>query len=322
MAVIVAARPDRCFKATLNKPAQAPPALSSVLFGDEDDRAMTASIETISEQRCFGGTQGFYRHDSAMCGGSMRFAVFQPPQAAQGPCAVLYYLAGLTCTEETATIKAGAQRLAAELGLVLVMPDTSPRDTGLEGATGDWEFGEGAGFYLDATQAPWSSRFRMYSYIGEELPALVAAHFPVDAARCGIFGHSMGGHGALTIALKHPQRYRSVSAFAPIVAPMRVPWGQKAFSRYLGADQTAWRDYDASELVRRRAFPGTILIDQGEADKFLEGQLKPELFEQACAEAGQALTLRRQAGYDHSYYFIASFIDDHLRHHASALAGA
>ena len=281
---------------------------------------MAASIETISEQRCFGGTQGFYRHDSSRCGGSMRLAVFQPPQASQERCAVLYYLAGLTCTEETATIKAGAQRLAAELGLVLVMPDTSPRDTGFDGATGDWEFGEGAGFYLDATQEPWSSRFRMYSYVTEELPALIAAHFPVDPSRSGIFGHSMGGHGALTIALKNPQRYRSVSAFAPIVAPSRVPWGQKAFSHYLGADQALWRDYDASELVRRKPFPGTILIDQGEADKFLEGQLKPELFEQACAEAGQALVLRRQAGYDHSYYFISSFMDDHLRHHARVLA--
>ena len=294
--------------------------LLSVLFGTQGDRAMTDSIETISEQVSFGGTQGFYRHESAVCGGSMRFAVFQPPQAAQSPCAVLYYLAGLTCTEETATTKAGAQRLAAELGLVLVMPDTSPRGTGFDGATGDWEFGEGAGFYLDATQAPWSSRFRMYSYITEELPALIAARFPVDTTRCGIFGHSMGGHGALTMALKHPDRYRSVSAFAPIVAPSQVPWGQKAFSRYLGADEAAWHDYDASELVRRKPFPGTILIDQGEADKFLEGQLKPERFEQACAEAGQPLILRRQPGYDHSYYFISTFIDDHLRHHARALA--
>ncbi len=277
-------------------------------------------IETLSEQRCFGGIQGFYRHPSAACGGDMRFAVYTPPQAANGKVPVLYWLAGLTCTEETFTIKAGAQRVASELGLALVMPDTSPRQTGFEGATGDWEFGEGAGFYLDATAEPWSRRFRMSSYVVDELPALVAATFAVDTARTGIFGHSMGGHGALTIALKHPERYRSVSAFAPIVAPSRVPWGEKAFSRYLGEDRKAWADYDASELVRRRTFPGTILVDQGEADGFLVNQLKPELFEAACAEAGQALTLRRQPGYDHSYYFIQTFIEDHLRHHAQALA--
>jgi S-formylglutathione hydrolase len=279
-----------------------------------------SAIETISEQRCFGGVQGFYKHESAHCG-PMRFAVYQPPQAAAERRPVLYYLAGLTCTEETATIKAGAQRVAAELGLILVMPDTSPRGTGIEGATGDWEFGEGAGFYLDATQAPWSGRFRMYSYVVDELPALVAGRFPVDARRTGIFGHSMGGHGALTIALKNPDRYRSVSAFAPIVAPSRVPWGEKALPRYLGEDRAAWADYDACELVRRRTFPGTILIDQGETDPFLEKQLKPELFDQASAEAGQALTLRRHPGYDHSYYFIASFVEDHLRHHAAALLG-
>ncbi|HEV7777246.1 MAG TPA: S-formylglutathione hydrolase [Luteibacter sp.] len=276
-------------------------------------------IETLSEQRCFGGTQGFYKHASAVCGGDMRFAVYTPPQAANGKVPVLYWLAGLTCTEETFTIKAGAQRMASELGLALVMPDTSPRQTGFDGATGDWEFGEGAGFYLDATVAPWSTRFRMYSYVVDELPALVAGTFAVDTTRTGIFGHSMGGHGALTIALKHPERYRSVSAFAPIVAPSRVPWGEKAFSRYLGDDRKAWAGHDASELVRRRPFPGTILIDQGEADGFLVNQLKPELFEVACAEAGQSLTLRRQPGYDHSYYFIQTFVEDHLRHHAHAL---
>lgn len=277
-------------------------------------------IETLSEQRCFGGIQGFYKHPSAACGGDMRFAVYTPPQAAHGKVPVLYWLAGLTCTEETFTVKAGAQRMASELGLALVMPDTSPRQTGFEGATGDWEFGEGAGFYLDATVEPWSSRFRMYSYVVDELPALVAGKFAVDTARTGIFGHSMGGHGALTIALKHPERYRSVSAFAPIVAPGQVPWGEKAFSRYLGEDRKTWAAYDASELVRRRTFPGTILVDQGEADGFLVNQLRPELLEAACAEAGQALTLRRQPGYDHSYYFIQTFIEDHLRHHARALA--
>jgi S-formylglutathione hydrolase len=276
-------------------------------------------FETISEQRLHGGLQGFYRHHSEACGGPMRFAVYQPPQAADGLRPVLYFLAGLTCTEETATIKAGAQRLAAELGLVLVMPDTSPRGTGFEGATGDWEFGEGAGFYVDATKAPWSSRFRMHSYVARELPALIAARFHVDASRSGICGHSMGGLGALTIALRHPSQYRSVSAFAPIVAPSQVPWGRKALPRYLGENRSAWAPYDPCELVRQQTFAGTILIDQGESDGFLEAQLKPELFDQACAEAGQPLLLRRHAGYDHSYWFITSFIDDHLRHHASAL---
>lgn len=276
-------------------------------------------VETISEQRCHGGMQGFYRHDSQACGGPMRFALYLPPQAAHRRCPVLYFLAGLTCTEETAAIKAGAQRLAAELGLALVMPDTSPRDTAYEGATGDWEFGEGAGFYLDATQAPWTSRFRMRSYVADELPALLAGRFAVDTTRAGVCGHSMGSHGALTLALAFPQRYRSVSAFAPIVAPSQVPWGHKAFARYLGDDRAAWVDYDACALVCRQPFPGTILIDQGEADRFLIEQLRPELFEQACAEAGQPLLLRRQAGYDHSYWFVSSFIDDHLRHHARAL---
>lgn len=276
-------------------------------------------LQTISEQRLYGGVQGFYRHHSQRCDGPMRFGVYQPPQAARQSCPVLYFLAGLTCTEETAAIKAGAQRLAAELGMVLVMPDTSPRDTGIEGATGDWEFGEGAGFYVDATEAPWAARFQMHSYVVEELPNLIGEEFPVDASRSSIFGHSMGGHGALTIALKHPQRYRSVSAFAPIVAPSQVPWGQKALPRFLGNDKSAWTDYDACELVRRQTFPGTILIDQGEADQFLETQLKPELFDQACAEAGQALLLRRHPGYDHSYWFISSFIEQHLRHHAEAL---
>jgi S-formylglutathione hydrolase len=276
-------------------------------------------FEILSEQACFGGVQGFYRHASTSCAGPMRFAVYQPPQAVQGKCPLLYYLAGLTCTEETATIKAGAQRLAAQFGLVLVMPDTSPRDTGIEGATGDWEFGEGAGFYVDATQAPYAERFNMHRYVVEELPALVARHFPVDLERSGIFGHSMGGHGALTIALRHPERYRSVSAFAPIVAPSQVPWGRKALPKYLGEDRAAWADYDACELVHRQTFAGTILIDQGEADKFLEAQLRPELFDQACAEAGQPLLLRRHPGYDHSYWFISTFMEDHLRHHAKAL---
>ncbi|MBS7456469.1 S-formylglutathione hydrolase [Coralloluteibacterium stylophorae] len=280
------------------------------------------SIETISEQRCFGGVQGTYRHISRETGGAMRFSVYRPPAAEDGPVPVLYYLAGLTCTEETFPIKAGAQRVASELGLMLVAPDTSPRDTGIEGITTDWDFGEGAGFYLDATQAPYAERFRMYSYVVEELPALIAGQQPVDVARTGIFGHSMGGHGALTIALKNPGRYRSVSAFAPIVAPAQVPWGEKALPRYLGDDRAAWGAYDATALVREgRRFDGTILIDQGDADQFLAGQLRPEVFEEACREAGQPLELRMQAGYDHSYWFIQSFVEDHLRHHARALRG-
>ena len=276
-------------------------------------------LETVSEQRCHGGVQGFYQHASEACGGPMRFALFLPPQAKKRSCPVLYFLAGLTCTEETATIKAGAQRLAAQLGLALVMPDTSPRDTGIAGATGDWEVGEGAGFYLDATQTPWSSRFRMERYITKELPGLLAANFPLDIDRSGVCGHSMGGHGALTLALRHPEKYRSASAFAPIVAPSQVPWGRKAFGCYIGTDTHDWAQHDACELVRTQTFPGTLLIDQGDADPFLGTQLRPELFDQACAETGQRLLLRRHAGYDHSYWFIASFIDDHLRHHATAL---
>ena len=277
------------------------------------------TIETLSAQRCFGGVQGFYRHASTACGGPMQFGVYTPPQP--GPRPVLFYLAGLTCSPETFAIKAGAQRVAAELGLVLVMPDTSPRDTGIEGATGDWEFGEAAGFYLDATQAPWNARFNMQRYLLDELLPAVAANFPLDLQRCGVFGHSMGGHGALTLALKHPSAFRSCSAFAPIVAPSQVPWGQKAFPRYLGEDRAAWRAYDATALVEDgHRFDGELLIDQGLDDKFLDAQLKPELFEAACAKAGQPVRVRRHAGYDHSYWFIQSFVEDHLRHHAAALS--
>lgn len=276
------------------------------------------AIETLSAQRCFGGVQGFYRHESNACGGPMQLGVYTPPQP--GPRPVLFYLAGLTCSPETFAIKAGAQRVAAELGLVLVTPDTSPRDTGIEGATGDWEFGEAAGFYLDATQAPWSARFNMQRYLLEELLPAVAANFQVDMQRCGVFGHSMGGHGALTLALKNPSVFRSCSAFAPIVAPSQVPWGQKAFPRYLGEDRAAWRAYDATALVEDgHRFDGELLLDQGLDDRFLDAQLKPELLEAACARAGQALRLRRHAGYDHSYWFIQSFVEDHLRHHAHSL---
>lgn len=278
-------------------------------------------METLSEQRCFGGWQGFYAHSSTVTGTVMRFATFLPPQAQATKVPVLYYLAGLTCTEETATIKAGAQRLAAEHGVALIMPDTSPRGAGIEGEDLDWDFGTGAGFYLNATQPPWSSHYRMYSYITEELPALVNTSFPVEAGAVGIFGHSMGGHGALTIGLKHPQKFRSVSAFAPICAPMQCPWGEKAFSNYLGEDRESWRSYDATELVKRGSRTSTILIDQGDADQFLPEQLNPQLFSEACADAGQPLSLRIQPGYDHSYYFIQSFMPDHIAHHATVLKG-
>jgi S-formylglutathione hydrolase len=277
------------------------------------------TLEVISEHACFGGVQGFYRHPSTACSSPMRFSVYRPPQAAAGRVPVLFYLAGLTCTEETFAIKAGAQRVAAELGLMLVAPDTSPRDTGIDGATDDWEFGEGAGFYVDATEAPWSSRFRMESHVADELPALIGAEFNADLDRCGIFGHSMGGHGALTLALRHPRRFRSVSAFAPIVAPTQVPWGQKALPRLLGNDPGAWSAHDACALIAQTRYPGEILIDQALGDKFLATQLQPERFEAACAAAGQPLTLRRHVGYDHGYYFIQSFVADHLRHHARQL---
>jgi S-formylglutathione hydrolase len=282
--------------------------------------AATPTVEKISENRCFGGVQGFYRHASAVCHGTMRFAVYRPPQAENGPVPVLWYLSGLTCTEENFTIKAGAQRVAAELGLMLVMPDTSPRDTGIPGVADDFEFGNAAGFYLDATEAPYAQFFNMYSYVTAELPRFIAANFPADAARQSIFGHSMGGHGALTIALKNAGRYRSVSAFAPIVAPTRVRWGEKAFSRYLGADRETWKQYDACELIAGgRRFAGEILVDQGGADQFLNDTLHPEWLAEICKAAGQPLRLRLQPGYDHSYYFISTFVEDHLRLHAAAL---
>lgn len=276
------------------------------------------ALETLSEHRCFGGVQGFYRHESEACAGPMQFGLFRPSTTSPGASSALYCLAGLTCTEETFAVKAGAQRLAAELGLTLVMPDTSPRDTGIKGATGDWEFGEGAGFYLDAQVAPWKSRFRMETYVVGELPALLAEIFGIKPSHTGLCGHSMGGHGALTLALRHPERYQSVSALAPIVAPCQVPWGQKAFTGYLGDDRRLWAEHDACELVLRQPFPGEILIDQGENDPFLTEQLQPELFADVCEAVGQPLRLRRHPGYDHSYYFVASLIGDHLHHHAEA----
>lgn len=283
------------------------------------------TLELLSAHRCFGGEQRFYRHDSAEIGLPMRFAVFLPPDAVgedAAPVPALVYLAGLTCTEETATIKAGAQRLAAELGLALVMPDTSPRGAGIPGEADAWDFGVGAGFYLDATEQPWARHWRMESYLVKELLALLGARLPIDLSRLGIFGHSMGGHGALTLALRHPGVFKSLSAFAPIAAPSQCPWGEKAFSGYLGADRRQWAAHDATALIQAQPaapYPQGILIDQGLADGFLAEQLHPHLFEAACAQAGQPLTLRRHEGYDHGYYFISTFIADHLRHHAVAL---
>ena len=283
---------------------------------------MSEPFETISQHRCFGGTVGFYRHQAASTQSAMRFAVFTPPQAVHGAVPVLYYLAGLTCTEETFMIKAGAQRMAAELGVMLVAPDTSPRGLNLPGESASWDFGVGAGFYLDATEAPWAKHFRMYRYVTEELRALIGAHFPADSARTGIFGHSMGGHGALVLGLRNPQIYRSISAFAPISAPSQCPWGQKAFSGYLGADHGQWAEYDATEIAARvqdGARRTALLIDQGLADPYLAEQLHPHLLERACQQSGLKLTLRRHEGYDHGYYFISGLIEDHLRHHLRIL---
>ncbi|WP_422366548.1 S-formylglutathione hydrolase [Pelagibius sp.] len=277
-------------------------------------------LTIVSQQRCFEGTQGFYSHESAVCGGVMNFSVFQPPQAKDGAKVPLVtFLSGLTCTEENFTTKAGAQRVAAELGIMLLVPDTSPRGAGYPGEDNDYDFGSGAGFYLDATETPWSERYKMYSYVTQELPTLMGEHFPVDMERQGIFGHSMGGHGAITIHLKNPGVYRSVSAFAPICAPSLCPWGRKAFAGYLGDDETAWEDYDSCTLIRRQPSDAQIFIDQGAEDPFLSEQLKPDLLVAACEEAGQRFEFRMQPDYDHSYYFIQTFVEDHLRHHAKAL---
>ena len=286
-------------------------------------------MEKLSEQRCHGGVQGFYRHHSRETGTPMRFAVYLPPAAQEGPVPILYFLAGLTCTEETATIKAGAQAHASRLGLALVMPDTSPRGASIEGEDDDWDFGTGAGFYLNATRTPWSAHYRMHAWVTGELRALVASRFPVRDDATGVTGHSMGGHGALTIALQDPKAWRTVSAFAPICAPTQCPWGEKAFSGYLGMaggsdqagdDRAAWAEYDATALVRSGKRCSAILVDQGEDDQFLETQLHPHLLEEACAAAGQPLELRRHPGYDHSYWFIQTFIADHLEHHARGLS--
>ncbi|WP_281432988.1 S-formylglutathione hydrolase [Microvirga terrestris] len=281
------------------------------------------SFETVSQSRCFGGTQFVYRHVSRETSTPMRLAVFVPPQAKDRKVPVAWFLSGLTCTEENFTVKAGAQRVASELGLMLVAPDTSPRGKSVpDDPEGAYDFGLGAGFYVDALQEPWAKNYRMRSYIERELPKLIAENLPADMSRQGITGHSMGGHGALTIALRNPERFKAVSAFAPISSPMNCPWGEKALSNYIGPDRSAWRDYDACALIEGGARLPDLLVDQGTADSFLESQLKPQMLEEACARAGQPLTLRRQEGYDHSYFFIASFIEDHLRWHAKRLGVA
>ncbi|MBD1913393.1 MULTISPECIES: S-formylglutathione hydrolase [unclassified Leptolyngbya] len=279
------------------------------------------SLTLHSQHACFGGTVGFYSHASEQCRCDMRFSVYIPPHAKLAPVPVLYFLSGLTCTEENFMVKAGAQQYAAEAGLMLVVPDTSPRGDHVPDEEESWDFGQGAGFYVDATESPWNANYRMYSYVTEELPQLIEANFSVRGDRAGIFGHSMGGHGALVCGLRNPDRYRSISAFAPISAPSQCPWGQKALSRYLGENHDAWKLYDATELVKSYANGDRpILVDQGSTDPFLgQNQLLPEVLAAACKQAGQPLQLRMQEGYDHGYYFISTFMADHIRHHASAL---
>lgn len=276
-------------------------------------------MQKTESHASYGGTQEVWSHASGTLGCEMKFGVYLPPQAADGEVPVLYWLSGLTCTEQNFITKADAQAHAAAHGIAIVAPDTSPRGDDVPDADG-YDLGKGAGFYVDATQAPWSTHYRMYDYVANELPALVEAHFPVTDARA-ISGHSMGGHGALVLALRNPGRYRSVSAFAPIVAPSRVPWGEKAFAAYLGDDREAWKAYDAVELVGTAGERLPLLVDQGDADEFLHPQLKPELLKAACEAAGHPLTLRMQPGYDHSYYFMASFMGEHVAHHARAMRG-
>lgn len=276
-----------------------------------------SGLDIRARHRCFGGEVLFGAHDSAACGGPMRFSVFIPP--GEGPFPTLLWLSGLTCTEENFMVKAGAQKHAAELGMALLAPDTSPRDAGIPGEDEDWDLGSGAGFYVDATQAPWRGRYAMETWINDELPAVLAAHLPLDMDRCGVSGHSMGGHGALTFALRRPGQYRSVSAFAPICAPSRCPWGEKAFSAYLGEDRTRWTEHDACELIGSGKTAPELLVDQGASDPFLDIQLQPDLLEAACRAADMPITLNRREGYDHSYFFVASFIDDHLDWHARRL---
>jgi len=276
-------------------------------------------MEVVSESKSHGGRQLVVKHESAACRCEMTFSVFLPPQAERGgKLPVVWYLSGLTCTHANVTEKGEYRAACAELGLIFVAPDTSPRGEGIADAE-EWDFGKGAGFYVDATQEPWAPHYRMWTYVTEELPSLVAAEFPVDMDRQAITGHSMGGHGALTVALNHPERFRSVSAFAPIVAPSQVPWGQKALAGYLGEDRSEWRKHDAVALIEGGTRVEEILVDVGDADPFIEKELRPDLLERACAEAGIALKLRIQPGYDHSYYFISTFMDEHLRWHAERL---
>ena len=282
----------------------------------------SSPLQLITEHVCFGGIQRFYQHASTTIGLPMRFSVFLPAQAQQDNVPALVYLAGLTCNEETFMTKAGAQRHAAEHGLALIAPDTSPRGANIPGEADAWDFGLAAGFYVDATQVPWATHYRMESYLVQELLPTITQHLPIDGSRLGITGHSMGGHGALTLALKYPDLFRSVSAFAPICAPTQCPWGRKAFTGYLGADCATWQAHDATAMMARQTqapFPQGILIDQGLADKFLAEQLYPHLLEAACAKVGQSLTLRLHAGYDHGYYFVSTFMADHIAHHAAAL---
>lgn len=296
---------------------------------------MTVQLELISEHRCFGGWQRYYQHESQTIGLPMKFSIFLPEQSGASSAKVeggqptgntrlpvLIYLAGLTCTEDTFTTKAAAQQYAAQHGLILVAPDTSPRGAGAPGEDDNWDFGTGAGFYVDATTPDFAQHYRMESYITDELFNLVTSVLPGDAQRVGIFGHSMGGHGALVLAQRHPTKFKSVSAFSPIAAPTRCPWGEKAFTGYLGTDRQTWEAYDASCLMGQQSevpFVGGILVDQGLADNFLERELYPEVFEQACAKVGQPLTLRRHEGYDHGYFFIMTFMQDHIQHHAQQL---
>ena len=276
-------------------------------------------MQRVEHRACFGGWQDVYEHASVTLGCTMRFAIYLPPQAADGPVPVLYWLSGLTCNEQNFITKAGAQRYAAEHGIAIVCPDTSPRGDDVADAEG-YDLGKGAGFYVNATQAPWAAHYRMHDYVVDELPALVEAHFPVTTSRA-ISGHSMGGHGALVLALRNTGRYRSVSAFSPIVAPSKVPWGEKALTSYLGDDREAWKAWDACDLVKRASGKLPLLVDQGGDDEFLDSQLRPQLLQAAAVAAGHPLQLRMRPGYDHSYYFIASFIGEHIAHHAAALRG-
>jgi S-formylglutathione hydrolase len=278
------------------------------------------TLETVSETKSHGGTQGVYRHASSSTGTDMVFSLFVPEHEPDAKLPVLWYLSGLTCTHANVTEKGEFRAACAEAGIIFIAPDTSPRGEGVpDDDDGAWDFGLGAGFYVDATEEPWSANYRMWSYVTGELPSLVADHFPANMERQGITGHSMGGHGALTVALRHPGWFRSVSAFAPIVAPSQVPWGQKALGNYLGPDRLAWRAHDAVALIEDGARVGELLVDIGDADPFLERELRPQLLERACAEAGIPLTLRQQPGYDHSYYFISTFMADHVRWHADRL---